>query len=359
MIAYNMTDVIESVPVDNITVAQDRRRPMDREKVDELAESIRRQGLLQPIGVQRLADRYRLIWGAHRFEAWAHLLREERNSDESRAALKRWAEIPAVVYPADLPEPMVTVLEIEENLRRKELTDAEKQEHTLRLAAALKQLEAESRNDSEFTNSEEPKPATGRGHKGEVQKVAERLGVDHGTVRNRVRKAAEIIGEPIDLAQDKPAELTRKADKIRRMAKEYVSERKRDRKKVMKDAGAARTKSKPDLAELVANLNALWSPKDVERYEPTEQQLSMLKTNAPDVVRKLQSLSLRLNYPMSSSGPSLQHERALAAMVKEDGGADPVPEPEQVDLEEAPPSAQVPRWMISAIACGPRSPNST
>jgi hypothetical protein len=75
--------------------------------------------------------------------------------------------------------------------------------------------------------------------------------------------------------------------------------------------------TKPDLAELVATLNALWSPKDVERYEPTEQQLSMLKLNAPNVVRKLQSLALRFDYPVTSSGLPFKTAREIERLLAE------------------------------------------
>jgi hypothetical protein len=218
----DMLDVIDNVRVDDIAVAQDTRRPIDREKLGELTESIRQRGLLQPIGVQRLNGRYRLIWGAHRFEAWAQILRIARaratgapDQDEAMREINRWLAIPAIVYPADLPEPMLKILEIEENLRRKELTTEEKGACDMDLAAALKELEAmESRDPPDFSGMSNA-PTAGRGHKGAVQKVAERLDVDHSTVRNRVRKAAEAIGEPVDLGKDTPDELRRKADKVR------------------------------------------------------------------------------------------------------------------------------------------------
>ena len=128
-------------------------------------------------------------------------------------------------------------------------------------------------------------------------------------------------------------------------------------KPVAGERGPKPKPTKPDLAELVANLNALWSTKDVNCYEPTEQQLSMLKHNGPDVVRKLQSLASRFDYAMSSSGLSLKHERALAAMVKEANGADPVPDPSR--RRPRPPTAPMPRPMISGIAPARSSPSST
>jgi len=78
--------------------------------------------------------------------------------------------------------------------------------------------------------------------------------------------------------------------------------------------------SKPDLAEMVARLNTLWSAGDVDHYRPVEQRLSMLKTHAPNVMRKLAELALRFNYPLYSSGLSLKQQRAIDAILDERGG---------------------------------------
>ena len=45
------------------------RRTFDPEKLAELAQSIREHGLLQPITVRPLADRYEIVAGARRFRA--------------------------------------------------------------------------------------------------------------------------------------------------------------------------------------------------------------------------------------------------------------------------------------------------
>jgi ParB-like chromosome segregation protein Spo0J len=319
------------IDADRIDVP-DRMRALDDGKVSELVESIGRQGLMQPIGV-RYPDppsgggRYTLIWGAHRLAAY-------RRTDVGRDHIGH-QYITAVCYDPDLPDPWMRILEIEENLRRKELTVQEKAEHTIRLAAELKELASpKSRNLSEFSNSdqEQPKPTTGRGHKGIVQKLAEQVNVDHGTVRHRARKAAEAIGEPIDLDKDSPAELRRKADKLKATPK---AKRIRKPKPIDGDREPKPKQTKPDLAELVATLNALWSPRDVERYEPTEQQLSMLKLNAPNVVRKLQSLALRFDYPITSTGLSIKTKREIERVLAEEQPAEALAEAEQPAADSA------------------------
>jgi ParB/RepB/Spo0J family partition protein len=149
----------------NIRVPAERLRALSSDdSIKELAASIERNGLLQPIGVQRLngAEHYRLIWGCNRYRAFSYLA-------EAAGADPVWSQIPATVYPPEMPASWLAVLEIEENLRRIELTPDEKAEHTLRLAAVLKELapEFKSLSGTEF------EPATGRGHKGMVQMVAD------------------------------------------------------------------------------------------------------------------------------------------------------------------------------------------
>jgi ParB-like nuclease domain len=201
------------IAADSIDVP-DRMRALDEEKVAELVESIGRQGLMQPIGVRDPnppgGGRPTLIWGAHRLAAY---LRTDVGRDHTGSQY-----IPAVCYAPDLPEPWMHILEIEENLRRKELTVQEKAEHTIRLAAELKELASQkSRYGSDFSNSsqKQSKPATGRAYKGIVQTIAEQVNVDHGTVRHRARKASEAIGETVDLDKDSPSELRRKTDKLK------------------------------------------------------------------------------------------------------------------------------------------------
>jgi ParB/RepB/Spo0J family partition protein len=175
----------------------------------DLADSIERQGLMQPIGVKRFGLRYNLIWGFRRAHAYA--------AHRDRLG----PTIEAVVYPEDLPDQWAAILEVDENLKRQDLTPDERAEHTLRLAAEIKSLEEKVEpgkpDKSDFTSGQtvKPKPTTGRGHKGIIQKTAEHLRVDQAAVRKRAQKVADTIGEPVDLQADSPAELTRKAEKFR------------------------------------------------------------------------------------------------------------------------------------------------
>lgn len=83
-------------------VVPDGRRTLDRAQVEALAESIKEQGLLSPIGVRPNNE---LIWGAHRLEA---------------CKLIGQAEIDVRV--ADVDDIHAELMEIDENLQRAELS---------------------------------------------------------------------------------------------------------------------------------------------------------------------------------------------------------------------------------------------
>ena len=78
-------------------------------EIDALAQSLRDHGLLQPIVVRRLGDRYQLIAGERRL----------------RAAIKAgWTQVPSQIREAD--DRQVAELAIIENLQRKDLNAIEK-----------------------------------------------------------------------------------------------------------------------------------------------------------------------------------------------------------------------------------------
>jgi ParB family chromosome partitioning protein len=110
---------MRSIPIASIKV-ENRLRPLNAEKVAELAESIAQVGLLQPIGVRPDGT---LVYGYHRLEACKQL---------------GWTEIPAVVVDGD--DLRAELAEISENLIRNELTLLERAEHLARMRAVYEQL---------------------------------------------------------------------------------------------------------------------------------------------------------------------------------------------------------------------------
>jgi len=131
----------KSIPCTSVTVPK-RERPIDKDAVAALSEDIELKGLLQPIGVRIARDdepgAYHLIYGAHRFQAWFNKYDAAASANpvdkEGRA---RWHAIPAIIFGTDVTPEMATLLELSENLVRKELTRAERK----RFAAQMNRLQ--------------------------------------------------------------------------------------------------------------------------------------------------------------------------------------------------------------------------
>ena len=85
------------------------RRDFDEAEIQQLADSLKEHGLLQPLVVRRVGNRYQLVAGERRL----------------RAAIKAgWKEVPARLKEADDRE--MAELAIVENLQRKDLNPLEK-----------------------------------------------------------------------------------------------------------------------------------------------------------------------------------------------------------------------------------------
>ena len=85
------------------------RQDFDPAELQSLAESISAHGLLQPVVVRRVDDRYQLVAGERRLRA---------------AVLAGWSEVPVNVVEAD--DRQMAELAIVENLQRKDLNPLEK-----------------------------------------------------------------------------------------------------------------------------------------------------------------------------------------------------------------------------------------
>lgn len=95
--------------------------------VQDLAESIQVNGILQPLNLVRAGDRYRIIAGHRRFKA------------AGEVGLK---EVPAIILP-DMSESMEWFMLIKTNTTARELTYVEKAESAARLKKHLVQMKAE------------------------------------------------------------------------------------------------------------------------------------------------------------------------------------------------------------------------
>jgi ParB/RepB/Spo0J family partition protein len=94
------------LPLDMIDVnPHQARQQFDEEALAQLTASIREHGILQPIGVVQIGERYRIIFGERRFRA---------------AIDAEKSEIPAVIYEG-LSEADAAILTALENLQREDL----------------------------------------------------------------------------------------------------------------------------------------------------------------------------------------------------------------------------------------------
>ncbi len=119
------------------------RREFDDAEIAELAASIREHGLIQPLVVRRIGDRYQLIAGERRLRA---------------ATQAGWSEVPVHVREAN--DQQVAEIAIVENLQRKDLNPLEK-------AASFEQYLARYQCTQE--------------------ELAGRLGIDRSTIANLIR----------------------------------------------------------------------------------------------------------------------------------------------------------------------------
>lgn len=108
---------LQTLPVDRIQRGQYQPRiHIRQENLEELAESIRSQGLVQPIVVRPLGDGYELIAGERRWRA------------SQMAGLH---EIPAVVKP--VPDQAAAAMALIENIQREDLNPLEESQALQRL----------------------------------------------------------------------------------------------------------------------------------------------------------------------------------------------------------------------------------
>src|SRR5439155_12620726 len=96
------------------------RTEMDSDKLEELAVSIRQQGIVQPIVVRKMGYDYELIAGERRLQA------------ARRAGLN---EIPAVIR--DVPDAQLLELALIENIQREELNPIDEARAYARLLEAM------------------------------------------------------------------------------------------------------------------------------------------------------------------------------------------------------------------------------
>ncbi|HEX3748698.1 MAG TPA: ParB/RepB/Spo0J family partition protein [Bryobacteraceae bacterium] len=111
----------QTLPVDLIDANPlQPRRMFQNERLAELAQSIRSNGIVQPLVVRRMGDRYQLVAGERRWRA---------------AKLADVAEVPVVIR--DIPDERLLEISLIENIQREELNAIETAHAFARLAEEL------------------------------------------------------------------------------------------------------------------------------------------------------------------------------------------------------------------------------
>lgn len=158
---------VEIVKVSEINSAGRSRK--DYGDVSRLQVSIKEKGLIQPLVIKHVSDdvrestgfKYFLLAGGRRFKAIKNL---------------EWDEVPARIYPVDLDGYEIRSIELEENLKRKDLTDAER----IKMIKMVHSLWIEKYGEKETKLKDDP------GHS--KRDTAKRLGISH----TKVNKDLEI-----------------------------------------------------------------------------------------------------------------------------------------------------------------------
>jgi hypothetical protein len=122
-----------NIGLHGICVLPDRLRRLDPEKVDELAEAMKLEGQISPIGVRRRGGPegtgFILIYGRHRYEAAVRL---------------KWQAIRCEIWEG-LEAVQAELMEIDENLIRANLSPAEEALHYGRRKELYEQLHPETK----------------------------------------------------------------------------------------------------------------------------------------------------------------------------------------------------------------------
>jgi ParB family chromosome partitioning protein len=137
-------EIILHIPIDQIAPNPLQPRSIfQAERMDELAQSIRSNGIIQPLLVRRHGDRYQLVAGERRWRA---------------AKLAGLAEVPAVLQ--QVPDDRLLEITLVENLQREDLNPIE-------IAQAFERLTRELKLSHE--------------------EIARRTGKDRSTITNMLR----------------------------------------------------------------------------------------------------------------------------------------------------------------------------
>lgn len=183
------------IPIGEIRI-KEGRRSMDTDHVEELADSIRELGLLNPVTIDKENT---LIAGLHRLEAARRL---------------GWTEVECTV--SSLDGLQAELAEIDENFVRNDLSAVEYGDMLLRRKEIYEMLHPETKatydggsfRGNQHTNvvGDKMSPTT----KSFVQDTADRLGVAPRTVERQIRTARNLTPEAKEIIRETDTKLSKK-----------------------------------------------------------------------------------------------------------------------------------------------------
>lgn len=179
--------------IDEITIP-DNRRPIDNQKVKELAESIKEIGLINPITVKSDVNKFILVAGLHRLEAYR---------------LLGYEDIEITVAPKD--DLKVELIEIDENLVRNELHYTERGELLKRKKEIYEELYPETKNggDRKSEKFKRRNPTSDKIQNPQFDKpsfvkdTAEKTGKSETVIKEELQIAKKVIPEAKEVLKEK------------------------------------------------------------------------------------------------------------------------------------------------------------
>lgn len=106
-------------------VRYEKNRTNDNEAIDDLVNSILRNGFITSISVQKNGDKYVILSGHRRWRAFGKILEKDPQFNNRK--------IPAIVLPSDITDKQAREMNIRLNLDSEDLTPKEKRESILEL----------------------------------------------------------------------------------------------------------------------------------------------------------------------------------------------------------------------------------
>ena len=176
---YNNNIIIKKISEIKI---KNNRRPVDPEKVKELADSIKEIGLINPVTI---AENNTLIAGAHRIEAFKLLNKEE---------------IPCCVI--FLNSLLAELAEIDENLIRHELHYTDRGDQLTRRKKIYEQLYPETKKEATLKQNRNPDSGK-RETPSFVKDTASKTGVSKSKISEEIQISAKVIPEAKQILKER------------------------------------------------------------------------------------------------------------------------------------------------------------